>query len=363
MQHFWKRTLLMTGATLLSSSIAYAQTPELSDPPEIEGPVVGDHGKVTIRMGLGLAETSPQYISSRYFADILDQRSEGRISVNLFPNSQLGDDVQMMEMLQTGTLDMTYPSSSPATGYVAELAVFDLPFLLPTREAAVEAMRSDAAQEMLDAFDGTGIKALAFAENGFRQLSNSAREVSSPEDVAGLDVRGLSVRTMENPVHLAIWQALGANPTPMAFGELFSAMEQGVVDGQENPWSTILTSNFYEVQDYGSETRHVYTPFIQMISQRTWDRLDPEYQELVQEAALQAADYEILLSSEYDDWARDQLEERGMQITRLDDEQIAAFQEAVQPVYAEWAPRIGEDLVAEFQRLAESSMAESSTEK
>ena len=219
-------------------------------------------------------------------------------------------------------------------------------------------MRSDAAQEMLDAFDGTGLKALAFSENGFRQLSNSAREVASPEDVAGLDVRGLSIRTMENPVHLAIWEALGANPTTMAFGELFSAMEQGVVDGQENPWSTILTSNFYEVQDYGSETRHVYTPFIKMISQRTWDRLDPEYQELVQEAALQAADYEIQLSSEYDDWARDQLEERGMQITRLNDEQIAAFQEAVQPVYEEWAPRIGEDLVTEFQEIAESTMAE-----
>ena len=358
MHYLWKRTLLMTGATLLSSGMVYAQSPDLSDPPEIEGETVGDHGSVNLRMGLGLAESSPQYISSQYFADILEQRSDGRITVNVFPNSQLGDDVQMMEMLQTGTLDMTYPSSSPATSYVEELAVFDLPFLLPTREAAIEAMRSDAAQEMLDAFDGTGIKALAFSENGFRQLSNSAREVSSPEDVAGLDVRGLSIRTMENPVHLAIWEALGANPTPMAFGELFSAMEQGVVDGQENPWSTILTSNFYEVQDYGSETRHVYTPFIKMISERTWDDLHTEYQELIQEAALKAADYEIQLSAEYDDWSRNQLEERGMQITRLDEDQIAAFQEAVQPVYEEWAPRIGEDLVAEFQEIAESSMTE-----
>lgn len=358
MHYLWKRTLLMTGATLLSSGMAYAQTPDLSDPPEIDGEKVGDHGSVTLRMGLGLAESSPQYISSEYFADILEQRSDGRITVNVFPNSQLGDDVQMMEMLQTGTLDMTYPSSSPATSYVEELAVFDLPFLLPTREAAVAAMRSEAAQEMLDAFDGTGIKALAFSENGFRQLSNSAREVSSPEDVAGLDVRGLAIRTMENPVHLDIWEALGANPTPMAFGELFSAMEQGVVDGQENPWSTILTSNFYEVQEFGSETRHVYTPFIKMISERTWDNLDPEYQALIQEAALKAADYEIQLSAEYDDWSRNQLEERGMKITRLDDEQIAAFQEAVQPVYEEWAPRIGEDLVEEFQNIAESSMTE-----
>ncbi|MCE8012476.1 TRAP transporter substrate-binding protein [Billgrantia desiderata] len=352
---FWRNTLTLAGAATLSLGIAYAQTPDLSDPPAIEGEVVGDHGSHTLRMGLGLSDTSPQYLSSRYFADILEQRTEGRITVNIFPNSQLGDDVQMMEMLQTGSLDMSYPSSSPATTYVQELAVFDLPFLLPSREAAIAVMQSDTAQRMLDAFEGTGIKALTFSENGYRQLTNSARAVESPEDVAGLDVRGLSVRTMENPVHLSIWETLGANPTPMAFGELFSAMEQGVVDGQENPWSTILTSNFYEVQDYGSETRHVYTPFIMMMSQRTWDRLAPEYQELVQEAARQSAEYEIQLSTEYDDWAREQLEERGMQITRLDDDQIAAFQEAVQPVYDRWAPRIGEDLIAEIQSIVDAT--------
>ncbi|WP_302142416.1 TRAP transporter substrate-binding protein [Halomonas alkalicola] len=354
-----RSTLTLAGAASLTLGFglaAQAQSPDLSEPPAIEGEVLGDHGSHTLRMGFGLAESSPQYLSSRYFADILEARTEGRISVNIFPNSQLGDDVQMMEMLQTGTLDMTYPSSSAATTYVPELAAFDLPFLLPSREAAIAVMQSDVGQSMLDGFEGTGIKALTFSENGYRQLSNSARPVTSPEDVAGLDVRGLSVRTMENPVHLAIWQALGANPTPMAFGELFSAMEQGVVDGQENPWSTILTSNFHEVQDYGTETRHVYTPFVMMMSERTWNRLAPEYQELVQEAARQSAEYEIQLSTEYDDWSRDQLEARGMQITRLDDEQIADFQEAVQPVYAEWAPRIGEDLIAEIQAIVEASM-------
>ncbi|WP_431023571.1 TRAP transporter substrate-binding protein [Halomonas sp. H5] len=350
----WSHAVALTGAAILSLGIAQAQSPELSAPPAIDGEVVGDHGSHTIRMGFGLSEGSPQYLSSRYFADILEQRSEGRLTVQVFPNSQLGDDVQMMEMLQTGTLDMTYPSSSAATSYVSELAVFDLPFLLPSREAAIEVLQSEAAQSMLDAFEGSGIKALTFSENGYRQLSNSARPVASPEDVAGLDVRGLTVRTMENPVHLAIWEALGANPTPMAFGELFSAMEQGVVDGQENPWSTILTSNFQEVQDYGSETRHVYTPFVMMMSERTWDRLHPDYQALVQEAARQSAAYEIQISAEYDDWAREQLEERGMQITRLDDAQIAAFQEAVQPVYEEWAPEIGEELIAEIQRIAAS---------
>ncbi len=356
MMHIWRSTLTLAGAATLTLGMAHAQTPDLSAPPAIDGEVVGDHGSHTIRMGIGLAETSPQYLSSQYFADILAERTEGRLTVDVFPNSQLGDDVQMMEMLQTGTLDMSYPSSSPATTYVPELAAFDLPFLLPTREAAVAVMQSDVAQGMLDSFDGTGIKALAFSENGYRQLSNSVRPVETPEDVGGLDMGGLTIRTMENPVHLSIWETLGANPTPMAFGELFSAMEQGVVDGQENPWSTILTSNFHEVQDYGSETRHVYTPFILMMSERTWDRLDPEYQALVQEAARKSAAYEIQLATEYDDWSRNRLEELGMQVTRLDDDQIAAFQEAVQPVYVEWAPQIGEDLIADIREIVEETM-------
>ncbi|WP_085918872.1 TRAP transporter substrate-binding protein [Halomonas sp. CSM-2] len=355
MTAIWRNTLTLVGATTLTLGMAHAQSPELSDPPEIDGDKVGDHGTHTLRMGIGLSENSPQYISSQYFGEILEKRTDGRITVNVFPNSQLGDDVQMLEMLQTGTLDMTYPSSSAATGYVEELAVFDLPFLLPSREAAVEVLQSDVALELLEGFEGSGLKPLAFSENGYRQLSNSARPVETPEDVAGLDVRGLSVRTMENPVHLDIWETLGANPTPMAFGELFSAMEQGVVDGQENPWSTILTSNFHEVQDYGTETRHVYTPFIMMLSERTWDSMAPEYQELVMEAARQSAEYEIQLSAEYDTWSREQLEERGMQITRLNDEQLAAFQEAVQPVYEEWAPRIGEELIQDIQAIVDDS--------
>jgi TRAP-type C4-dicarboxylate transport system substrate-binding protein len=118
MMHIWRSTLTLAGAATLTLGMAHAQTPDLSAPPAIDGAVVGDHGSHTIRMGIGLAETSPQYLSSQYFADILAERSEGRLTVNVFPNSQLGDDVQMMEMMQTGTLDMSYPSSSPATTYV-----------------------------------------------------------------------------------------------------------------------------------------------------------------------------------------------------------------------------------------------------
>ena len=323
---------------------AEASGPELSDPPPIEGDVVADGDEHSIKFGIGLSPGSPQYLSVEYFRDILEQRTDGRLTVEIFPDSQVGDDNQMMSALQSGTLEMTYPSTSPAASIVPELGLFDLPFLFPTPEVADEVLDGEIGQEMLDAFDGTGIKALAFAENGYRQLTNSKQAVSSPEDV-----KGLAVRVMENPIQVDIWKALGANPTSMAFGEVFSALEQGVVDGQENPWNTILTSKFYEVQDYASESRHVYTPFIIMIGEKFFNGLSPEDQAIVEEAAKAAGVYERTLSREFNDYAKQQLIEEGLEITDLTDEQRKEFQDATQPVYDKWAPRIGEDLVARVQ--------------
>ena len=318
--------------------------PNLTEPPPIEGDVVSEGEERTIKFGIGLAEASPQYLSVAYFRDILDKRTDGRLSVDIFPNSQVGDDKQMMTALQSGSLDMTYPSTSPATTLVPELRVFDLPFLFPTAEDADEVLDGPVGTELLQKFDGTGIKALAWAENGYRQLTNSEKPVATPEDV-----EGLRVRVMENPIQVDIWKTLGANPTSMAFGEVFSALEQGVVDGQENPWATIYSSKFNEVQQYGSDTRHVYTPFIIMMSQKTWDALSPEDQAIVQEAAEAARDYDRVLSREYSDYAKEQLEAGGMEITDLTTEQLAAFQEATQPVYDKWAPQIGPDLVEQVQ--------------
>jgi tripartite ATP-independent transporter DctP family solute receptor len=321
-----------------------AEGPQLSDPPPIEGDVIAEGESYEIKFGIGLAEDSPQALSVKYFGEILEQRSDGRITVNMFPNSQVGDDLQMMNALQSGTLEMTYPSTSPAASIVPELKLFDLPFLFPTAEDADEVLDGEIGQQMLDAFDGSGIEALAFAENGYRQLTNSERPVRTPEDVAGL-----RIRVMENPIQVSIWETLGANPTSMAFGEVFTALEQGVVDGQENPWSTILTSRFDEVQAYGSETRHVYTPFIIMIGEQFFEALSPEDQELIREAAVQARDYQRTISREYNDYAREQLAERGMEVAELTDDEVTQFQEAVQPVYDRWRDEIGAELVQRVQ--------------
>lgn len=321
-----------------------ASGPDLSDPPAIEGDVVADGDEYEIKYGIGLAEDSPQALSVEYFGDILEERSDGRIEVSMFPNSQVGDDLQMMNNLQSGTLEMTMPSTSPATSMVPELQLFDLPFLFPTPEDADALLDGEIGQEMLDGFEGSGIKALAYAENGYRQLTNSQRAVSTPEDVQGLDIR-----VMENPIQVSIWDTLGANPTSMAFGEVFSALEQGVVDGQENPWSTILTSRFNEVQDHASETRHVYSPFIIMIGEEFYNGLSEEDQQLIQEAAEQSRDYQRQISREMDTYSKEQLAETGMEVTELSDEERAAFQEATQPVYEQWRDEIGGDLIDRVQ--------------
>src|SRR5690606_301619 len=243
---------------------------------------------------------------------------------------------------------MTYPSTSPAVSFVPELGVFDLPFLVPDTDAADRIFDSEVGDEMLAEFEGSGMLALAWGENGFRQVTNNDGPIESPEDVQGLDVR-----VMENEIQVTIWEQLGANPTTMAFGEVFSALEQGVVSGQENPWVTNYTSNFWEVQDYGSETRHVYTPFLFMIGEEFYNGLDPAYQDLIQEASDATSEYQRQVAREMDAWARDQFEASGAEVNVLDEDQLDAFREATAPVYDRWAPQIGEELIDEVRSVAE----------
>ena len=218
-----------------------------------------------ISAGIGLNDKSAQYQSMKFFKELAEKNSDGRITVDLYHSSQLGDDREMMEALQMGTQEMTCPSTAPIAPFVNGFKVFDLPFLFPTYEAADYVLDGPVGQDLLNQLPKIGLIGLAYWENGYRQLTNSKTAVSSPADC-----KGLKIRTMENPIHLAAWKALGANPTPMAFGELFSAMQQKVVDGQENPWGTIYLQNFPEVQDYTTDTGHVYSPFVLLISKKFW---------------------------------------------------------------------------------------------
>jgi TRAP-type transport system periplasmic protein len=313
----------------------------ISDPPAIECDVITDDlGEHTIKFGLGLAATSPQGLSVQFFGNYLNECSDGQLTVEIFPDSQVGDDLEMMDGLQTGTLEMSFPSTSPIFSIIPELGIFDLPFLFPDSESADRVLDSEIGDRLLAEFEGSGMKGLVWAENGFRQVTNTVRPITSPEDV-----QGLNLRVMQNEIHVDMWNALGANPTAMAFGEVFTALEQGVIDGQENPWSTNVTSNFWEVADYGSETRHVYTPFIMMIGEDFFNGLPAEYQGLIEAAAAEARDYQRIINREMDQWSREQFDALGPEVNVLTEDQLAAFAEATEEVYDIWAPRIGQELV------------------
>lgn len=308
----------------------------------------GGEETYTITAGIGLNDQSAQYQSLEYFKDLVEENSDGRITVELYHSSQLGDDREMMEALQLGTQEMTCPSTAPIAPFINGFKVFDLPFIFPNEGAADYVLDSEIGQQLLDELSGIGIKGLVYWENGFRQLTNDVRPVRTPADVAGL-----KVRTMENPLHLAAWETMGANPTPMAFGELFSALQQDVVDGQENPWGTIFLQNFPEVQRYTTDTGHVYSPFVLMIAQEFWDNLPADLQDVVMDAAVasRAHNRELnrRLNAEY-------LEElKGvMDVTILTNEEKTAFQEATAAVYDQYAQEIGTDLVnAVREKVAE----------
>lgn len=294
-----------------------------------------------IKFGIGLAKDSAQYRGVEYFKRIVEQRSGGNIQVHIFPSAQLGGDLHMTAALQSGTLEMTQPSTSPLIKMEPELAVFDLPFLFKDAQQADKVLDGPVGQHLLKKIsqEHNGLIALAWAENGFRQLTDSTGVIASPADL-----KGLKIRTMQSPVQLDIWKTLGANPTPMSFAELFTALDQGTVDAQENPWITILTSKFYEVQSNATDTRHVYTPFITLMSARFWKRLPEPYQKLVKTASVQEGVYERKVSQNIDKQAKQLLEKKGMKITEPTPAQRAAFREKAKPVYGDFKSQIGEPL-------------------
>lgn len=303
-----------------------------------------------IRAGIGLNDKHPQYKGLAKFKEIVEQKTDGAIKVELYHSGQLGDDRTMMEALQLGTQEMTCPSTAPIANFVKEFNVFDFPFLFPNEEVADKVLDGPVGQELLDKLPEQGLIGLAYWENGFRNLTNSKRAVATVEDF-----KGLKIRTMENQVHLEAFRALGANPTPMPFPELFTAMQQGTVDGQENPYATIYLQKFYEVQSHVSDTNHVYSPFVLMMSKKFWDESTPEQQKIFLEAAKTARDYERKLNREANAKYLAELEKEGMTYTHISDEVRAEMQEIVKPIIEKFKDKVGAETVDKVYKAIEEA--------
>ena len=303
---------------------------------------------VTVKLGIGQPEGSFMYNSHVKFKEVLEAESNGRYLVNIFHSEQMGGDREMIEATQLGNLTATSVSSSPVAAFNKDYFVLDMPFMFQDRETAYKTLDGKLGQTLLDSLDKFDLKAMVFYENGFRHVTNSRRPIRTPDDV-----KGLKLRTMQNAIHLAAWKALGANPTPMAFGEVFVALQQKTIDGQENPPMQIWDNKFYEVQPYMTKTNHIYTPLILLINKDFYDGLPEDDRKLFISAAEQMREYNRSEAVKLANETEANLTKTGMiEILELTPEQHAMFREKASAV----RPMIEERLSPEVLKLFKEYM-------
>ncbi len=299
--------------------------------------------KVVLKAATTPDATHPYNLGLEEFGKMLEERTNGKFTLEIFPNSQLGSERESIEGVQMGTIDITVVSTAPLAGFSDAFLVTDLPFLFVDKAHAHKVLDGEIGQGILAQLDGTGIKGLAFWENGFRNITNSKRPINVPADM-----EGIKIRTMENQIHMDSFRQIGADPTPMAFGELFTALQQKTVDGQENPLPIIAVSKFSEVQEHLALTGHFYAPAPILISQATWDTLTDEEKVIFQQAADDATVIERQMIQDMDDSLVAELEAAGMKVTTPDK---APWQEAMAPVYEKWEDTIGKDLIEQIRAM------------
>jgi tripartite ATP-independent transporter DctP family solute receptor len=289
-----------------------------------------------MKMNISISQNSHYGVAIDTFAREIDKRTNGRYKVQNFYSGALGAERESIEALQVGTLDLTMTSTGPVPNFVPEVAILDIPFLFKDYAQARVTLDGPIGQEMLQKFPSKGIVALAWGENGFRHMTNSKRQVVVPDDL-----KGLKMRTMENPVHMQAYKAFGIIPTPMAFTEVFTALQQGTVDGQENPLSVISAAKFDQVQKYMTLTGHVYSPALILMSKAQWDKLSPADRQAFQEAATEAVKANRARIDEDERKAVADLRAKGMVIVENVDK--TKYQAALGPTYVEFGKKFGQD--------------------
>ncbi|MFD1415804.1 TRAP transporter substrate-binding protein [Oceanobacillus jeddahense] len=311
---------------------------------------VDDEEPYVIRVGGGTS--SPEHSLSKtwaFFKERLEEESDGRFQVELFISGELGGDRELTEAVQFGAIELTAPSTGAVTGFNQAFNIFDLPFLFSDREQTYEILDGENGQHVLETLDDKNLKGLAYFENGFRNLTNSVQPIESVDDV-----KNLSIRTMENSMHIEAWQSVGANPTPMSFEELYTALQQGTINGQENPMGLMNISRFYEVQDYLTLTNHIYSPYVVLMNKPFYDELPPDLQEVLQEVITEAQTYNRELATQEDVDALEVMKEQGVQVTELEQSELDRFQEAMTPIYEEYREMIGPDIYDAFLEETQS---------
>ena len=307
----------------------------------------------TLKVGIGLSEDHPQGVSVKKFAELLSQKTGGKLGAKLFANGSLGNDVTMISALRGGTQEMVVPDSSTLVSLIKDFGVINLPLTINSSQEADALLDGPFGKKLLDRLPEKGLIGLAFWENGFRHVTNSRQPIVKAEDFAGM-----KLRVIQNPLFIETFSALGANATPLPFTELYTAMEQKAVDGQENPTTTILTSKFYEVQKHLVTSRHIYSAWVLLLSKKTWDGFSDAEKKAVQDAAREATLFERKTIRDFDEKALVELKKRGMQVTELPAAEQTKLRTKLQPVVAKFSKDFGEvtskEMFAELERIRAS---------
>ena len=298
----------------------------------------------TLKMNLNGPDTHPAAAGMKKFAETVSTRTNGRIKVNLFYNGALGGDQAVVSALKGGTIELAVMNSGILASEAKELAIFDFPFLFANEKESDAIVDGPIGKKMHALLEPKGIMGLAYWELGYRQVTNSKRPIHKVEDL-----EGLKLRVIPSPINLDWVKAMGANPTPMAFPEVYGALEQKAIDGQENPISVIAANKFWEVQKHVALTNHQYNPQSVIMSKKVWDALAPADRKIIADAADEATKAQREQARAAVAANLDLLKKNGMTVTQLPQAEVAKLRDKLKPVMAKYTATVGEPLVQELQ--------------
>lgn len=298
----------------------------------------------TIKFTTANPEGHPLVMGMHKFADIVAAKTGGKIKVNLFPGGVLGGDGPVISAMQGGTIEMASMNSSILASQVKEFAIYDFPFMFANGKEADAVVDGPFGKQMHAKLEPKGLIGLTYWELGFRQISNNKRPIQKVEDIAGL-----KLRVIPTPINVDWVKALGANPTPLSFGEVYSALEQGAIDGQENPLTVIAANKFFEVQKYVTLTNHQYNPQSVLVSKKFWETLSPAEKKIFSEAAAESTIYERQQARLQATTALEAVKKGGMQVTELSAAEVDKLRDKMRPVIAKFSVSVGQETVKSLQ--------------
>jgi len=312
------------------------------------GSASGD--RIIIRASTSASQGHSSHLGLEEFKRLVEEKSNGEITVEVYHSGQLGDDRSSTEAVQLGIQEVVVASDANVAPFVPELNVLAFPYLFPNSEVAHKVLDGEIGQELLKSFEEKNMIGLGFMENGFRNITNSKKPIESVNDL-----EGLKLRVMNNDVHIDFFRTLGANPTPMAFTELYTGLQQGAVDAQENPNALIYQSKFHEVQKYLTETRHVYSAYAFLMNKKFFESLSEEHQKIIQESAEEAVKFQREENARQDEEAKELMIESGIQYNEISEEVFNEMREKAQPIIEKYSGKVGEEIVEKIYNAVDEA--------